>query len=314
MRKLVSPIAGALLNPKGRVLYDVVVGKQDQDVIIECNTDQVEDLSRMLNTYKLRKKVEIQNLVDQRVFAVWGKTPGEELKEVRMSTKDELWMKDPRPGHALGHRVWANTTKPTLGKFVREVEEDVYHQVRMAHGLVEGKMECFEELPFTLNLDWWPSSLAWDKGCYTGQELVARTHFKGQVRKRIVPVLLSLKHDVKAVDPLLPGFCAWPIHHPYHGNHPLPVAGAKIEPIDANDANKGGEGTLVRLAPGGLNLGLAVLRDPEHIPAPDNSFIPTHRIDMGHDRFVLVQPIRPDWWPQIAIDELIKPKQGGDDA
>ena len=32
--------------------------------------------------------------------------------------------------------------------------------------------------------------ISFTKGCYVGQELVARTHFRGVVRKRLMPVVL----------------------------------------------------------------------------------------------------------------------------
>jgi len=34
-------------------------------------------------------------------------------------------------------------------------------------------------------------SISFTKGCYVGQELVARTHFRGAVRKRLMPVVLK---------------------------------------------------------------------------------------------------------------------------
>ena len=33
--------------------------------------------------------------------------------------------------------------------------------------------------------------VAWDKGCYMGQELTARTKYRGLVKRRLVPVALS---------------------------------------------------------------------------------------------------------------------------
>lgn len=32
------------------------------------------------------------------------------------------------------------------------------------------------------------NAISFDKGCYVGQELIARTHHRGVIRKRIVPV------------------------------------------------------------------------------------------------------------------------------
>lgn len=38
------------------------------------------------------------------------------------------------------------------------------------------------------------SAVTWDKGCYLGQELTARTHFTGVTRKRLLPLRLCDEH------------------------------------------------------------------------------------------------------------------------
>ena len=35
------------------------------------------------------------------------------------------------------------------------------------------------------------NAIAWDKGCYMGQELTARTRYRGLLKKRLAPVLLD---------------------------------------------------------------------------------------------------------------------------
>ena len=35
------------------------------------------------------------------------------------------------------------------------------------------------------------SGVSWDKGCYMGQELTARTKYRGLIKRRLVPVTLS---------------------------------------------------------------------------------------------------------------------------
>jgi tRNA-modifying protein YgfZ len=35
------------------------------------------------------------------------------------------------------------------------------------------------------------SGVAWDKGCYMGQELTARTRYRGRVKRRLVPVIVA---------------------------------------------------------------------------------------------------------------------------
>ncbi len=41
-------------------------------------------------------------------------------------------------------------------------------------------------IPFAYNMDGL-NAISFDKGCYLGQELIARTHYTGVVRRRLVP-------------------------------------------------------------------------------------------------------------------------------
>jgi folate-binding Fe-S cluster repair protein YgfZ len=52
------------------------------------------------------------------------------------------------------------------------------------------------KIPLETNVDML-NGVSFRKGCYLGQEMVARSHFKGQIRKRIVPVSV-LGDDVAA--------------------------------------------------------------------------------------------------------------------
>ena len=45
-------------------------------------------------------------------------------------------------------------------------------------------------MPLEYNLDAL-GAISFTKGCYVGQELIARTHFRGVVRKRLTPVMLE---------------------------------------------------------------------------------------------------------------------------
>lgn len=47
-----------------------------------------------------------------------------------------------------------------------------------------------EAIPLEYNLDGL-HGISYEKGCYIGQELIARTHHKGVVRKRVFPVVFG---------------------------------------------------------------------------------------------------------------------------
>jgi len=72
------------------------------------------------------------------------------------------------------------------------VQSDVYHALRLCYGVPEGVHDIVaeENLPLECNLDWL-NGVSFSKGCYVGQELTARTHFQGLIRKRMMPVSLA---------------------------------------------------------------------------------------------------------------------------
>ncbi|CAG8976212.1 hypothetical protein HYALB_00011143 [Hymenoscyphus albidus] len=76
-----------------------------------------------------------------------------------------------------------------VGELGEEVGEEVYRLRRYLHGVPEGQEELFREsaLPQESNIDWM-GGIDYKKGCYVGQELTVRTHHRGVVRKRILPV------------------------------------------------------------------------------------------------------------------------------
>lgn len=45
-------------------------------------------------------------------------------------------------------------------------------------------------IPLEYNLDGL-NAISFSKGCYVGQELIARSHFRGVIRKRLMPVNIA---------------------------------------------------------------------------------------------------------------------------
>lgn len=63
-----------------------------------------------------------------------------------------------------------------------QVTPEHYHLHRLVHAVPEGPAD-FPALPLEANIDFM-NGVDYRKGCYVGQELTARTHHKGIVRKR----------------------------------------------------------------------------------------------------------------------------------
>jgi folate-binding protein YgfZ len=67
-----------------------------------------------------------------------------------------------------------------------------YDWLRLLNGIAEGAADMGREssIPLEANLDYF-HGIDFHKGCYLGQELVARTHHQGQVRKRMFPFVAT---------------------------------------------------------------------------------------------------------------------------
>ncbi len=180
-------IFAGLLTPQGKILCDFFAVKAADGFLLEVAREQVAGLVKRLSLYKLRAKVVIADVsADFVVMALWGAdfaSMGE--------TKETVSFTDPRV-RETGIRILAETafaqdvSRATNGF---ECEAADYHAHRIALGVPEGgKDYAFgEAFPHEANMDQL-HGVSFTKGCYVGQEIVARMEHRGTARRRIVRV------------------------------------------------------------------------------------------------------------------------------
>mmetsp|Transcript_22774 Transcript_22774/g.54518 ORF Transcript_22774/g.54518 Transcript_22774/m.54518 type:complete len:331 (-) Transcript_22774:729-1721(-) len=173
-----------MFSAQGRFLHDLFLHRvpgDDGSLFLDVDRESLPRILKALKMYKLRSKVDLLNTSDS--HAVWvslgpGPPPG-----------DWGWSPDPRlPG--IGHRAVLPAEAVPEGSAAATPAE--YARLRMQLGVPEGDAETpsGEALPLEFNLDRL-NAISYTKGCYVGQELTARTHFQGVIRKRLMPVRLS---------------------------------------------------------------------------------------------------------------------------
>ena len=167
--------AGALLTPQGRVLFDLLVSRKNGDYRLECDRDRRDALMQKLHLYRLRRQVEI-TADDEAVSAQIG-TP-----------ESKNWLKDSRAPSAKFWRSYTDTPSNSTAELTP------YHAHRYRHAIAEGAAELPPEraLPLEARLDE-QGGVALDKGCFIGQEVTARTHYRGKLKYRYLPFTAS-KH------------------------------------------------------------------------------------------------------------------------
>jgi folate-binding protein YgfZ len=177
-------VYSCLLTPQGKFLHDFFLIAAGESLLIECEADRRADLAQRLKVYKLRSKIEIAE-VEYTVFAVFGSAP---------LTPGAIIYPDPR-SPALGIRMLLSLN-PEADE--SPIPFDIYDRLRVAEAVPDGSrdMEVGKAILLENNIDLL-NGVAWDKGCYTGQELTARTRYRGLIKKRLVPV-----HIAGAVPPV----------------------------------------------------------------------------------------------------------------
>ncbi|KAJ8897757.1 hypothetical protein PR048_003107 [Dryococelus australis] len=206
------------LNIKGRVLCDTIIYRTEENNVyfIECDANFVHLLQKHLKLFRVRKKIEIEGI--DNLLKVWvvyrpdiaensklassyqnGVTEAVQLDTVKkhFSCPNIVTSRDPRLP-ALGVRVLCPAefdvdAIKSLDNQIPAENKINYRMLRYRLGVAEGiddlpPEKCF---PLEVNCDYL-HGVSFHKGCYIGQELTARTHHTGVVRKRIMPLIFDL--------------------------------------------------------------------------------------------------------------------------
>ena len=170
----------ALLTPQGRVLIDMMVYRPALDrFLLRSDMARRDDLFTRLRRYWLRRPIDLAVEPDIRLVLLLGSQAAETMTiPVIMSCSDP---RSPKLGsHCL---VEAHHLPAQMG------EIDRWHANRIAAGVPEGSVDLTPERALMLEagLDQL-GAVDFEKGCYVGQEVTARTHYRGLVKRRLIPM------------------------------------------------------------------------------------------------------------------------------
>ncbi len=165
----------ALLTPQGKWLADFFVFADGDRLLLDCERNQAPATLQRLLRYRLRSKVTLRAADELSVFVAWGSAPAAQA----------ITAPDPRLSEA-GWRLLSLVPLPTTA-----VEAD-WDRHRLALGLPDGSHDLEPEKTVLLEAGFDElHGLSWSKGCYMGQELTARTKYRGLVKRRLIPVAIE---------------------------------------------------------------------------------------------------------------------------
>jgi hypothetical protein len=198
----VSPTAAryaALLTAQGKYLHDFMMVEAGESIWLDAEAARLGDLKRRLSMYRLRAKVSLDERSDLCVAAIFG---ADALTAVGLPSEagaarpfgSGIAFVDPRLG-ALGARAilpCEEASASLADASIAEAGFGSYDRLRLSLGIPDGSRDLVLEKSILLESGFDElNGVDWQKGCYIGQELTARTKYRGLIKKRLMPVRIE---------------------------------------------------------------------------------------------------------------------------
>ncbi|MGE0650437.1 MAG: folate-binding protein YgfZ [Alphaproteobacteria bacterium] len=185
----------ALLTPQGKYLFDFFVVEVMGALVLDCERARIPDLIRSMTRYKLRSRVEITDDSEDWAVAVLVGTEADSQalvgSEGRAGTfAGGVCYVDPRYGGAGARAILPRDAVAQLDAFGFERADAADYDIhRLICGLPDGSRDLIVEKSLPMENGFDPlHAIAWDKGCYVGQELTARMRYRATAKRTLLPV------------------------------------------------------------------------------------------------------------------------------
>ncbi len=187
-------------NAKGRLLALFLAFAQQDKLYLQLDGNLAESIAKRLRMYVLRSKVSISSPSDIVVLGVagaessraltrqFGQIPNASYSMLNTEQASILRLAD-SVEHMPRYQIFTSAEQAqalclALSEEAQYISKTIWDWLEIQAGIPEivaATQEAF--VPQMLNLDLL-GGINFKKGCYTGQEIVARTHYLGKVKRR----------------------------------------------------------------------------------------------------------------------------------
>ncbi len=185
-------------SPKGRMLATFLMWKEADEIWLDAPEDLAEPALRRLRLYVLRARVTLEDArATQSRLGLCGPGIDAVLQAAGSPAAPALGTHDRQEGVArvaisperlllVGPPAALSALQARLAPLCTPGLAQDWRDAAVREGVAEVTLATQDE--------WIPQMLNWDlvggisfkKGCYTGQEIVARTHYLGKVKRRLL--------------------------------------------------------------------------------------------------------------------------------
>ncbi len=170
-------IYAAMLNATGRFLYDFFIFDDGEKLLLDCLSSRRDEIFKKLNFYKLKSQVKLEKNDVMKIY----------FSDKKISDENIFQFDDPRLKN-FGVRIYAEK----LDKSTASEDSTKYNFHRITKKIAEGEQDLTYEKSIIAEFNFDDlNAVDYKKGCYIGQELTARTHYMGQVRKKVFHIKIN---------------------------------------------------------------------------------------------------------------------------
>ena len=188
---------GAYCTPKGRMLASFLLWRAEQDYFMQLPASLREPIQKQLSRFILRSKVKVADVTSENaLIGVGGKdaaalvqraagaAPGSDCEVARAGAATVIRLPGDRLQIVVPHGD-APRVLDILAAGATAITPASWERLDILAGIptvLPATQEAF--VPQMVNLDL-IGGVSFEKGCYPGQEIVARMHYRGTLKQRM---------------------------------------------------------------------------------------------------------------------------------
>ncbi len=192
---------GCVLTPQGKAVADAWVVQQGDALLLWCEASLREALLARLRRFTLGHEVQVE-VLKHSLIACWGEPVMQRITGGSMPSVGEVWRNGesamlvlPMAAGIVAGWLWG-VSASSLPDAWRD-EEAAWERVRILGGLPRLTQDWMPgDFPLHANLREM-DGISFDKGCYVGQEICSRMHWRGGVRHALYRVALSSAEGIE---------------------------------------------------------------------------------------------------------------------
>lgn len=264
----INAVPGAYCTPKGRVVCDFLLSELGNEHFgLRMRKDLIANSAAVFGKYIIFSKAELAaERDDWQIVGLWGDGAAAMIEGLVGSAPAQQYGASASAGiiavqldesgqvfECYVAQAQLESTLDTLERHAAPGEENDWQSLQVKAGIARIEAETIEEfIPQVLNFDV-TGHVNFKKGCYTGQEVVARLHYRGTPKRRAYIASLPVEQPPKPGAPLF-------------GDSAQTSIGNVVNAVAANDGVTALVAVTIEAADGQLHLGNA--EEPGFTVAP----------------------------------------------